>query len=200
MDRVDFFNEHASRWDDLEVEDIGLRLARVVSMSKVQEGERVLDVGTGTGVLLSHILRMIGSHGSIVAVDISSEMITAARAKDFPENVEFLQSDIQETGLPDNSFDRVICNAAFPHFTDKTRALSEMIRVLRPSGTLVISHPIGREAVNRLHRDVSPVVAEDRVPTADKMRGMLADAGLVSVYVLDEPNFYLASASKTDTM
>lgn len=199
MDRVDFFNEHASRWDDLEVEDIGLRLARVVSMSKAQEGERVLDVGTGTGVLIPHILRVVGSHGSIVAVDISPEMIAVAKAKGFPENVEFLLADIEKTGLPSNSFDRVICNAAFPHFTDKSRALSEMIRMLRPGGTLVISHPIGREAVNNLHRNVSPVVAEDRVPTADKMRTMLSDAGLVDVYVLDEPDFYLASAIRPQT-
>ncbi|MHB1455295.1 MAG: class I SAM-dependent methyltransferase [Armatimonadota bacterium] len=196
MDRVDFFNKHASRWDDLEVEDIGLCLARVVSLSESRQGERILDVGTGTGVLIPHILKVVGSQGSITAVDISPEMIAVAQTKGFPENVEFLQADVQETGLPDNSFNRVICNAAFPHFADKLRALLEMIRMLRPGGTLVISHPIGREAVNNLHRDVSPVVAEDRVPTAGKMREMLEDAGLVNIHVFDEPNFYLASSDK----
>lgn len=196
MDRVDFFDRHASGWDEAEVQDIGFRLARVVRLSKAQTADRILDVGSGTGVLIPHVLEVIGPEGSIVAVDISSEMISVARAKGFPANVEFLLADIQDTGLPDSSFDRVICNAAFPHFTDKTKALLEMLRMLKPGGTLVISHPIGRDVVNNLHKEVSRVVAEDRVPTADRMRKILQDTGLEEIQVIDEPEFYLAAARK----
>ena len=133
------------------------------------------------------------------AVDLSPEMPSVARGKNLPENVAFLLADIHQARLPDNSFDRVICNAAFPHFEDRRKALGEMIRMLRPGGTLVVSHPIGREAVNKLHREVSPVVAKDRLPTAEDMRELPEQAGLADICVSDEPNFYLASGRKSLT-
>jgi len=172
------------------------KLARVVALAGVRSGDRVMDVGTGTGVLIPHIAEAVGASGSILAIDISPEMLSVARGKKFPQNVEFLQADIQETGLPGNSFDRIICNAAFPHFEDRKKALAEMVRMLRPGGTLVISHPIGRDAVNRLHREVSPVVAEDHVPAAHELRRMLEEVGLFEILIVDEPDFYLAAGHK----
>lgn len=198
MDKVEFFNRHAAAWDGAEADGIDIRLERVVSLAKVESGERILDVGTGTGVLIPHLLKAAGQRGSITAVDISPRMIETARAKQFPGNVEFLTADIQESGLPDASFDRVICNAVFPHFDNKQRALSEIRRMLRPGGMLVISHPIGREAVNNLHRNSGPAVAADRVPPSGEMRRMLEEAGFTDIRVLDEPHFHLASAVRPD--
>jgi ubiquinone/menaquinone biosynthesis C-methylase UbiE len=156
----------------------------------------VLDVGTGTGVLVPHLLRAIGPAGKVVAVDLSPEMLALARQKGFPGNVDFLQADVHRIPLPDAAFDRVICNAAFPHFADRARSLGEMIRVLRSGGTLAISHPIGREAVNALHREAGGPVEEDRVPTASVMVTLLQGAGLTDVRVIDEPEFYLARGTK----
>jgi len=84
----------------------------------------------------------------------------------------------------------------FPHTASWESCLREAWRVLRPGGMLVISHPIGREAVNRLHAQ-HPIVAEDRVPTAEKMHQMLTHMGWAEVQVIDEPEFYLARARKT---
>jgi SAM-dependent methyltransferase len=123
-------------------------------------------------------------------------MLALARQKGFPGNVDFLQADVHRIPLPDAAFDRVICNAAFPHFEDRTRTLGEMIRVLRPGGVLVISHPIGREAVNALHREVGGPVEQDRVPAASVMVTLLEGAGLAYVRVIDEPAFYLAAGRR----
>jgi ubiquinone/menaquinone biosynthesis C-methylase UbiE len=131
--------------------------------------------------------------GGIVAVDISSEMLAVARRKGFPSCVSFVQADMQRAPLRGGSFDRVICNAAFAHFPDRQKALREMVRVLRPGGLLVISHPIGREAVNALHRRTEEVVSEDAVPTGEEMRRLLQEAGLTGIRILDETDFYLGA-------
>jgi demethylmenaquinone methyltransferase/2-methoxy-6-polyprenyl-1,4-benzoquinol methylase len=176
----------------MEQEDIGPRLARVASSGRISGGNRVLDVGTGTGILIPYILDMLGDEGTILAIDISSGMLAVARKKFPQQNVEFLEADVSETNFPDGSFDRIFCNSVFPHFSDKHSTLLELKRLLAPGGVLVISHPIGREAVNNIHRDAGDVVAEDRVLKAADMKALLESAGFSEVSVVDEPDFYLA--------
>jgi len=196
MDKRSFFDKHSTSWDSTRHPGEKEKLPRVVSLAVVEPGQRVLDVGAGTGVLVPHLLLAMNNSGEIVELDSSAEMLEVGRGKGFPDSVSFLETDIHHVPLPDESFDRVICNAAFPHFDDKPTSLLEMIRLLRPGGILVISHPIGREAVNDLHRDVDESVAMDRVPPAEVMAALLRDAGLIDVSVLDEPEFYLARATK----
>jgi ubiquinone/menaquinone biosynthesis C-methylase UbiE len=194
--RAEFFDHHAANWDRDERDDIGVRIARVVEHADILPGQRVLDVGTGTGVVVPFLVDALGPGGKVTAIDISAEMLATAQTKGFAGDVEYLLLDAEDSGLPDDSFDRVICNAVFPHFEDKPAAMGEMFRLLKSEGILVISHPIGREAVNRLHLDAGAVVAEDRVPTPEQMITLLQHAGMVDVEVIDEPEFYLARARK----
>lgn len=196
MDRSGFFDHHAASWDAERHPEEDARLARVVALAEVRRGDAVLDVGTGTGVLVPHVLSMIGSAGRIVAIDLSPDMLQVARQKGFPPSVTLLEADVHHLPLPDGEFDRVICNAALPHFEDRAQCIREMMRVLRSGGILVISHPIGREAVNRLHREVGGPVEEDRVPPPEAMAALLREAGLTDVWIVDEPEFYLAKGSK----
>jgi ubiquinone/menaquinone biosynthesis C-methylase UbiE len=196
MDKQRFFDHHAAAWDQSRHPEEDARLGRVVVLAEVESGHAVLDVGTGTGVLVPHLLRAIGPTGRIVAIDLSPGMLEVARQKVFPPHVTLLEADAHGLPLPDADFDRVICNAAFPHFEDRAQSVREMIRVLRSGGMLVISHPIGREAVNTLHREAGGPVEEDRVPTANVMVTLLQGAGLTDVRVIDEPEFYLARGTK----
>ena len=196
MGRSAFFDHHAGTWDADRHPEEEARLARVVTLAEVQPGHAVLDVGTGTGVLVPHLLCAVGPTGRIAAVDLSSSMLEAAREKGFPSSVIFLEADVHRLPLPDADFDRVICNAALPHFEDRLRSMREMVRVLRCGGILVISHPIGREAVNRRHRDAGGVVAEDRVPPPQAMTALLQEVGMAETCVVDEPEFFLARALK----
>ena len=194
--QAEFFDSYADRWDSMEREDICARLDRVVRESGINPGMRILDVGTGTGVLIPRLLEAMGNSGSILAIDISQGMLQVAASKGFPDNVRFQLADIEDFDYPDCSFDRVMCNAVFPHFRNKQAALTRIYRLLRPGGLLVISHPIGREAVNQVHRESGPVVAEDRVPDTKRMRQILEAVGLADIRVIDEPEFYLATGRR----
>lgn len=196
MDRPGFFDHHAATWDADRHPEEDSRLARVVALAEVRPGHTVLDVGTGTGVLIPHLLRAVGPTGTIVAVDLSLGMLEAAREKRFPPNVIFHQADAHQLPFPEAEFDRVICNAVFPHFQDRRQSLREMKRVLRSGGILVVSHPIGREAVNKIHREAGGPVADDRVPGPGEMVALLREAGLTDMLALDEIRFYLVRALK----
>ncbi len=192
MSKEHFFDSLAPDWDAHEVADIHERLERVVDLAQLEPGHRVVDVATGTGPLLQHLAARIGATGSVEAFDIAKGMLEVARGKGIPANVRLFQADVMESGLASGAFDRVVCNSALPHFGDLRGALAEMARWLRPGGLLVISHPIGREAVNRVHARAGEVVEGDLVPDSARMLLLLEGAGLVGCEVIDEPEFYLA--------
>lgn len=197
--KASFFDACAERWDREEAPDIQAKLVRVVELSRLAPGSRVLDVGTGTGVLIPCLLERIGPEGSVVAIDISAAMLEKARAKCQSEQVRFELADIHCTGMPDAGFDAVFCNAVFPHFDDKPLALAECARLLRPGGVLTISHPIGREAVNRIHAEAGGAVGEDRIPPNGQIQAWLKEAGFSQVEVVDEREFHFIRAVKSGT-
>jgi len=192
ISQADFFDSYAERWDSMEREDIGILLDRVVREANIVTGMDILDVGTGTGVIIPCILNAMNGIGSIKAIDISPGMLRIAKSKNFPDCVEFQLADIENFNITGRLYDRVMCNAVFPHFSNKSLVLQRISRMLKPGGMIVISHPIGREAVNKVHSEAGSVVTDDIVPDATKMESMLKNAGYVDVTVTDEPEFYLA--------
>lgn len=196
--KASFFDSCAERWDRDETPDIQAKLDRVVSLSGIEPGSSVLDVGTGTGVLIPSLLRRIGIDGRILAIDISAAMLDKAQAKGFPSQTSFQLADIQSTGFENARFDAVFCNAVFPHFDDKPLAMRECFRLLKDQGVVVISHPIGREAVNRIHAEAGGVVGEDRIPSNGQIQEWLEEAGFSLIEVIDEREFHFIRAVKND--
>lgn len=169
------------------------RLKRVVRDAGVGKGMVVLDVGTGTGNLIPSLLEVLDGTGRVHALDVSAGMLRVAASKSFGACVTFEQADIERWAGPDKAFDRVMCNAVFPHFSHPDRALSNINRLLRSGGAVVVAHPIGRAAVNRIHATTEEV-AEDVVPPPCEMVRVLEAAGFWNVSVVDEPEYYLAMA------
>ncbi len=196
MDRRQFFDRSAADWDRHTSEDLLPRLKRVIEEAQLHAGDYVLDVGTGAGVLVPLIAEAIAPGGRLLALDISLPMLLEARERISDESVLLVQADVHHLPVSSRRFDRVVCNAALPHFGDRRAALEEMIGSLRAGGLIVISHPIGREAVNVRHREAGGPVAEDRVPPAAEMKALLREAELADVAVIDEPDFYLARGRK----
>jgi SAM-dependent methyltransferase len=102
------------------------------------KGQRILDLGTGTGVLPREFA-LAGCRA--VGVDISAEQIEVARALARGERlaVEFQVAPAEDTGLPASSFDVVTANQCWLYF-DRDRAVAEVKRLLAPNSVLVVSH------------------------------------------------------------
>lgn len=101
-------------------------------------GRRVLDVATGTG----HVaMRLAPLALSVVGLDLTRRMLELAReeaAKRHLTNLSWVRGDVRSLPFPDRSFRAVTCRRAPHHFPDIGLALSEMARVLRDDGVLVI--------------------------------------------------------------
>jgi ubiquinone/menaquinone biosynthesis C-methylase UbiE len=193
--RIVLFHRLAAEWDSLPVPpDVGERLARVVSLGQLPRGGVALDVGAGTGVLVPVLLEQ--QPYAVISVDFAPGMIARLRHKYMGyRRVVPLCADITRPPLAENRFDTVYAHAVFPHFSDRPAALRELWRVTRPGGRLVISHIVGREEVNRKHRD-HPVLYGDLLPSAVEVCAMLAQVGWRVLFSEDVSDFYLVVARK----
>lgn len=110
---------------------------KVADAAQVRPGQRVLDVGSGTGVLAREIASRTGSAGRVVGVDASPGML--AVAKERASAIEWREAVAESLPFPDQSFDAVVSQFALMFFTDRRRALHEMLRVLTPGGRLAVA-------------------------------------------------------------
>jgi ubiquinone/menaquinone biosynthesis C-methylase UbiE len=188
------YDELAQEWDlmftavDLEF------LTHIVSQFEVSEGMDILDLGCGTGILFDMLRRQVGEKGTVTGVDFSIQMALKAH-RNFPfANVNVVDADVTMLPFQDNRFDMAVSFSAFPHFSDKTKALAEIRRVLKTPGRLHIIHLQSSKELSEVHHRIGGVVANDVLPSADGMKEMLADGGFSEVRITDQPGLYWASA------
>jgi ubiquinone/menaquinone biosynthesis C-methylase UbiE len=196
MQLQEYFDQLAPTWDKELTPERLKCLGNIVKELGIKPGYYVLDIGSGTGALLPFLIAEVGHEGIIVALDFSAEMLVQAQAKNFPPIVRFAQADVIAIPLADNSVDLAICNSAFPHFSDKVRALKEIARVLRNHGRLVICHTMSREMLNRLHKSIGGIVTDDLLPDESQVRALINQAGLKITHFEDRPERYLVIAEK----
>ena len=110
---------------------------RVAEAAQVQPGQRVLDVACGTGVLTRAVAERAGATGSVVGLDVNAGMLAVA-AQTSP-HIEWRQAPAEALPFPDQSFDVVVSQFGLMFFEDRSAALQEMVRVLRPHGRLAIA-------------------------------------------------------------
>jgi ubiquinone/menaquinone biosynthesis C-methylase UbiE len=112
----------------------------LVQAGRVAPGQRILDVATGTGLAAEAALQIVGPDGHVTATDISEQMVERARERlSGASNVSISVEDGHALGLPDDSFDAVLCSLGLMFFPDPARGLAEFRRVLRPGGWAAVS-------------------------------------------------------------
>jgi len=118
----------------------GRRACHVADLVSPRSGERVLDVGCGTGTLAWEIAKRLESRGEVVGIDASPSMIRVARRKRSALHCRHQVALAENLPFPDRHFDAV-CSGLFFHHVDaelKRQSLNEIVRVLRPGGRVVI--------------------------------------------------------------
>ncbi len=120
------------------------------AIADLQEGDRVLDLGSGGGIDVLLSAQRVGSAGRAFGLDMTDEMLALAQrnaADAGATNVEFLKGRIEAIPLPAGSIDVVISNCVINLSADKPAVLAEMARVLRPGGRIGISDVVADDAL-----------------------------------------------------
>lgn len=191
MNNKAYFNSKAEQWDTIITHDMD-KVRKIIGLSGVTAGNTVLDVGTGTGVVIPVLQSHVGNQGRITAIDISDRMIAVAQRKFNYPNVEFIVGDVMESRFQKEQFDCIICYSMFPHFEDQRAAIALLATYLKKDGKLAICHSQSRKAINSLHRDLTGPVQNDRLPTAEVLSQYFSESGLkVSKRIDDEDMFVI---------
>lgn len=201
--RKEFFNEHAERWLDIWYKDPstglydkhGKDFERLFSLLPLKPGDRVLDVGCGTGVLVPFILERITSTGILYELDFADTMIETNRSLHEGDNIRFILADAERVPLDDASCDAVICFSCFPHFHDKGKAVITLSRILKQRGIFAVAHFDSSEGIKKHHGSCHAVM-HDHLPDEAAMRALLQKVDLGIDQFIDEPGFYCITAEK----
>jgi len=189
--------EKLSRYGYTE-EELGSLPESVIAMSDgcgnptglgmIREGETVLDLGSGGGIDVFLASKKVGSHGKVIGLDMTPEMVAKARfnaQKANLANVEFRLGEIEALPLEDGSVDVIISNCVICLSPDKQKVFSEMSRVLKYGGRLAIADEVALRPFSKEERKdaskwcscVTGAITENEYASA------LNRAGFENVYV-----------------
>ncbi|MEA2487364.1 MAG: arsenite methyltransferase [Actinomycetota bacterium] len=155
------------------------------AVADLNEGETVLDLGSGGGIDVLLSARRVGPTGKAYGLDMTDEMLELAeknKSEAGIDNVEFLKGYIEEIPLPDSSVDVVISNCVVNLSTDKQRVFDEIARVLQPGGRI----------------GISDVIASDELPSGERAQRGSYVGCIAGALSFDEYNKGLSSAGFVD--
>jgi len=122
--------------------DIVRQRKEVLAALALQPGERVLDVGSGPGLLIADMADLVGPEGHVTGIDVSDSMIALSRRRfaDPPlrERTSVLKADATQLPFETDHFDAAVSTQVYEYVPDVDRALAELFRVMRPGGRALI--------------------------------------------------------------
>jgi len=171
----------------------------LVAAAALRTGERVLDVACGTGVLARLAAKAVGPTGKVAGADLNEGMLTMARNKAEREelSIEWHTCDAAALSIPDRSFDVALCQWGLEFFSDRSRGLREVARVLVPGGRLVLRvwraldrQPFYVALLDALERHLgpragAPIRAAFTLSDRKELRTLVTDAGFLSCSLAD---------------
>lgn len=178
---IRFFDRLAPGWDEEMIRSDEI-ISTILDNACVSAGKDILDVATGTGVLIPDYLKRQVS--SVTAIDISPKMAEIAKEKFPQENVTILCGDVEETEFG-RLFDCVVVYNAFPHFPEPERLVARLASLLKPGGTLTVAHGMSREKIDAHHRGTACRVSNGLM-SAEELSAIFAGHLTVSTVISDD--------------
>ena len=135
-----FWNDRSRKYDALEWTRRAGYQEKILHAGAFASGDRVLDVGTGTGVMALALAPLVYH---VVGVDLSAEMLAKAAEKNHAANITFVQGDVRELNFADATFEKATARMVFHHvLEDAELGIREICRVLKPGGIFVLSEGV----------------------------------------------------------
>lgn len=194
--RRQFFDQAAGMWDQRVPAGTDSEAFTTWSQTWIRPGGAVLEVGCGTGRVLS-ALRVRGPEGRRVGLDLSWQMLTRASPRAAAAGAWLIQGHCACLPFQPASFDMVCIVNTFPHLHPLGKVLSELHRVLRAGGTVHVLHTASRESVNAVHRALS-TVSDDMIAPALELEAAFAEAGFRILCAEDQPTHFLLSVCRVE--
>jgi SAM-dependent methyltransferase len=167
--------------------DVVEQRRRLVDLVAMKPGERVVDIGSGPGLLACDIAAAFGPDGAVDGVDPSDSMLAIARRREPPPGsapIEFHRGDAYKLPFDEGTFDAAVSTQVYEYVEDMPAALAEARRVLRPGGRIlildtdwdsVVWHSRDEERMRRILAAWDEHLADPHLPR--KLTGLLERAG-----------------------
>jgi arsenite methyltransferase len=117
--------------------DVAAQRSETIRQLNLSSGERILDIGCGPGYLCERMGELVGRHGAVVGIDISTDLIAFCERQKPSSRLSFAVGDATKIDQADGSFDVVVCTQVAEYVPDVDRVLSEAFRVLKPGGRTI---------------------------------------------------------------
>jgi ubiquinone/menaquinone biosynthesis C-methylase UbiE len=161
-----------------------------IDLAKMEEGESVLDLGSGPGMDSFISALKVGSSGKVLGIEMTDEQLEKSRAlgSEF-QMVSFKKAFIEELPLEDDGFDVVISNGVINLTSDKGKVFKEISRVLKPGGRMAISDivtesQLTEEIINNTTLWASCIGGATQ---EDVYKGMIESANMKIIQIIDNP-------------
>ena len=168
---------------------VGASCGSPLTHTKVEDGQVVLDLGSGGGIDVFQASKLVGQKGKVIGLDATPEMIFRARetAKRYDyRNVEFRLGEIEHMPIDSNSVDLVISNCVLNLVPDKRSAFKEIYRVLKPGGRISISDMVATKEGMKIINPEEWAECIAGAVTFKEYKGILEEAGFKDIQALDE--------------
>lgn len=170
--------------------------AKIVSTLNPKAGSSLLDVGCGSGILLDQ-LDNLNRGMKLFGIDITPLMVQVAQRK-FANRPTIQIAEAASTNLPfkSSSFDYVTCASSFHHHPDQKKSLSEMVRVLKPGGTVLVLDMCVDGIIRKIFAKLENIYhTEGKVnrPTNEELRSLYSAVGLRNIRLFTYNYFHLVA-------
>ncbi len=159
------FDTIAADWDNLANDD-SAKINIILGLAALNNLEQVLDIGSGTGILLPYLQKL--QIGHITAVDLSEQMLAIAKGKNAAANISFVCGDILD--FKQKGFGAAIMFNCYPHFPDKPALAAHLANILVDGGRFIIAHSSSAAQINAHHSEHGDHIADHLQPAFSEQK------------------------------